>query len=196
VFLNVPFDRPYERLFVALVAGLTGLGLKPRCVLEITERGEGRLQRVLTLLCACRVSIHDLSRVQTSVINGRRVPRFNMPFELGQAVMLRAFQPHDVHVFESTRHRLALSVSDLGGIDPLSHGDDPRVVSRQLLGAFAPTDRLPSLAELETVRLEVSRVARRYKRQHETDTIFEAAGFRILTAAASDVSSELDLLAR
>ena len=130
------------------------------------------------------------------MINGRRVPRFNMPFELGQAVMLRAFQPHDVHVFESTRHRLALSVSDLGGIDPLVHGDIPTVVSGRLLGAFAPTDRLPSLAEIETVRSELSRLVRGYKRQYGTATIFEADGFRILTAAASNIASELGLIAR
>ena len=195
MFLNVPFDRQYEPLFVALVAGLTGLGLKPRCVLEIAERGEGRLQRVVSLLRACRASIHDLSRVEASVINGRRVPRFNMPFELGQAVMLRAFQPHDVHVFESTRHRLALSMSDLGGIDPLIHGDDPRVVSRQVLGAFARTDRQPTLGELEIVRLELSQVVRSYKRQYETDSIFEADGFRVLTAAASNSAADLGLIA-
>lgn len=196
MFLNVPYDRPYERLFVAFVAGLTVLGLRPRCLLEIVERCEGRLQRILTLLRGSRSSIHDLSRVQTSLIDGRRVPRFNMPFELGQAVMLREFQPHDVHVFESTRHRLAQSVSDLGGIDPLIHGGNPTLISRRLLGAFAPDRRIPSLAEIETVRLELSRVARRYKRLYGTDTIFEADGFRVLTAAASDISADLGLIAR
>jgi len=172
------------------------LGLRPRCVLEIAERGEGRLQRISTLLRGCQVSIHDLSRVQTSVINGRRVPRFNMPFELGQAVMLRVFQPHDVHVLESTPHRLAQSISDLGGIDPLIHGGSPKLLSRRLLGAFDRKDRQPTLAELESVRSELVRVARDYKRQHDMETILEPDGFRILTSAAGDISSELGLIAR
>ena len=196
MFLNVPFDRSYEPLFVALVAGLTMLGMRPRCVLELTERGEGRLQRISTLLRGCQASIHDLSRIQTSVINGRRVPRFNMPFELGQAVMLRVFQPHDVHVLESTPHRLAQSVSDLGGIDPLIHGGNPKVLSRCLLGAFDRTDRRATLAELESVRSELARAARIYKRQHGMATILEPNGFRILTSAASDISAELGLIAR
>lgn len=196
VFLNVPFDRAYEPLFVALIAGLTILGLRPRCVLEIAERGEGRLQRIVTLLRLCQVSIHDLSRVQSSMINGRRVPRFNMPFELGQAVMLRVFQPHDVHVLESTPHRLALSVSDLGGIDPLIHGNNPKTLSRRLLGTFDRTDRQPTLAELESVRSELFRVAQSYRRHHRMATILEPDGFHILTSAASDISAELGLIAR
>lgn len=182
-------------MFVSLVAGLTLLGLRPRCVLEIAERGQGRLQRILTLLRGCRVSIHDLSRVQTSLINGRRVPRFNMPFELGQAVMLRVFQPHDVHVLESTRHRLAQCVSDLGGIDPLIHGDSPKLLSLRLLGAFARSDRQPSLADVERVRSELSQVVRSYKRQYGTETIFEADAFRVLTAAATNSAGDLGLIA-
>ena len=196
VFLNVPFDRLYEPLFIALVAGLTSLGLKPRCVLEIVERGEGRFQRIVRLLRSCRASIHDLSRVQPSLINRRRIPRFNMPFELGQAMMLRAFQPHDVHVLESERHRLALSLSDLGGVDPLIHENKPTVVLRRLLGAIDRPGRQPSLAELENVRAELSTVVRQYKRQYATESIFAADGFRILTSAAGDSAAELGLIAR
>ena len=55
---------------------LVFLGQKPRCVLEIREQGDGRLARILDLIRACRISVHDLSRVTTPV-------RFNMPFEPG-----------------------------------------------------------------------------------------------------------------
>ena len=75
VFLNVPFDGSYERIFVALISSLIALGRNPRCVLEIPETGQGRLVRILQLIRACPVSIHDLSRVGLPV-------RFNMPFEL------------------------------------------------------------------------------------------------------------------
>jgi len=63
VFLNVSFDRSYERLFVAQISILVSLGRIPRCVLEIPEEGQGRLHRILGLLQQCPVSIHDLSRV-------------------------------------------------------------------------------------------------------------------------------------
>jgi hypothetical protein len=35
VFLNVPFDKEYGPLFLALIAGLAGLGRTPRRVLEV-----------------------------------------------------------------------------------------------------------------------------------------------------------------
>ena len=35
VFINVPFDDDYENTFLALIASLVGLGLNPRCVLEV-----------------------------------------------------------------------------------------------------------------------------------------------------------------
>lgn len=60
VFLNVPFDRAYEPFFVTLVSALISLGQTPRCVLEVRERGQGRLARIYELLRSCGVSIHDL----------------------------------------------------------------------------------------------------------------------------------------
>src|SRR5438093_5118087 len=81
VFLNVPFDKSYEPLFVGLISALVALGRTPRCVLELPEMGQGRLVRILRLIQSCGVSIHDLSRVGLPV-------RFNMPFELGIAVAL------------------------------------------------------------------------------------------------------------
>jgi hypothetical protein len=93
VFINAPFDDRYEPLFVALVGMLVFLGQKPRCVLEIREKGDGRLARILDLIRACRISVHDLSRVTTPV-------RFNMPFdsrhrlraEIATSTRLRSFR--------------------------------------------------------------------------------------------------------
>ncbi len=83
VFINVPFDTKYERLYLALVTGVVGLGLTPRCVVEVPH-DRHRLERILALIGSCPFSIHDLSRVQLATTKkGFRVPRFNMPFELG-----------------------------------------------------------------------------------------------------------------
>ncbi len=86
VFVNVPFDATYEPLFVTLVGTLVFLGQKPRCVLEVREKGDGRLIRILDLMRTCRMSVHDLSRTGTPV-------RFNMPFELGLASALKLQHP-------------------------------------------------------------------------------------------------------
>ncbi|MBI1963003.1 MAG: hypothetical protein HYS37_06510 [Candidatus Rokubacteria bacterium] len=87
-FLNVPYDPRYEKLFVALIAGLCAFGLRPRATLEIPSPTR-RLDRILELLAACRYSFHDLSRVQLS----RGAPRFNMPFEVGLAVATARWRP-------------------------------------------------------------------------------------------------------
>jgi len=81
VFLNVPFDKGYESLFVSLISALVSLGRVPHCVLEVPDPGIGRLPRILRLIRSCPVSMRDLSRVGLPV-------RFNMPFELGIAVAL------------------------------------------------------------------------------------------------------------
>jgi len=83
VFINVPFDDEYEPLFLALIAGLVGLGFTPRSVLQIPPN-QRRLERILTQIKRCAFSVHDLSRVEPSGVRDP-VPRFNMPFELGLA---------------------------------------------------------------------------------------------------------------
>ena len=63
VFINAPFDDAYEALFITLVGTLVFLGQEPHCVLEVPEKGDGRLARIVDLMRACRLSFHDLSRV-------------------------------------------------------------------------------------------------------------------------------------
>ncbi len=124
VFLHVPFDSAYERLFTALVSGLIALGCIPRCAVEIVESGEGRLNRIYRLLGESQYSIHDLSRVQGST--RRREARFNMPFELGLAYSLRKEKrTHQFLIFEEVRYRLTRTLSDLNGFDPQIHDGEP-----------------------------------------------------------------------
>ena len=56
------------------------------CVATLELPGpQRRLDRIAELLASCHYSFHDLSRVETAG-PAPRVPRFNMPFELGLAV--------------------------------------------------------------------------------------------------------------
>jgi hypothetical protein len=80
VFLNIPYDKKYERLFLAFIAGTSALALTPRATLEITTSVR-RLERILELIRNCEYSVHDLSRIERDSA-APRVPRFNMPFEL------------------------------------------------------------------------------------------------------------------
>jgi hypothetical protein len=65
VSLNVPYDRGFEFLYLAYIAGLIAFGLEPRATLKIPG-GERRLDRIHDLIRDCRYSFHDLSRVDKS----------------------------------------------------------------------------------------------------------------------------------
>ena len=90
MFLNIPYDQAFEPLYLAYIAGVRAFRLLPRATLEIPG-GERRLDRILALICDCRYSFHDLSRVELSV-KRPATPRFNMPFELGLAVAWQKFR--------------------------------------------------------------------------------------------------------
>jgi hypothetical protein len=82
VFLNLPYDREFEPLYLAYVVGLVRLGFEPKLMLAIPN-DIGRLDTIIHLIQSCENSIHDLSRVQP---NAAGIPRFNMPLELGLAL--------------------------------------------------------------------------------------------------------------
>jgi len=120
VFLNFPYDRQFEPLFLAYVAGVCSYGLVPRAALEIPG-GERRLDRIVDLIESCRYSFHDLSRVELD-LHRPRTPRMNMPFELGLTVMASYHNPkrHTWCVFEKSYRRTQKSLSDLAGTDVYS----------------------------------------------------------------------------
>jgi hypothetical protein len=193
VFLNVPFDRAYEPLFIALVGGLVGLGRTPRCVLELPPSAR-RLDRIFALLRSCRVSVHDLSRV-TLTDRPFRAPRFNMPFELGLACAVgQSGWEHRFFVFEEKQYRLSVSLSDLNGYDPVIHGGTRRGILGALLTSFGARSS-PELADLVRLTNRLGIVARELKRRHGAPLIFDRQLFRLLVTAAVTISRASGLIA-
>lgn len=81
VFINVPFDRRYKKLFDALVFAVHDCGFLARSAREQDDGSQVRLDKLYEIIGECRFGIHDLSR--TSIDTKHRLPRFNMPLELG-----------------------------------------------------------------------------------------------------------------
>ena len=148
-FINIPYDSAYQDHFVAYITGVSAFGLTPRATLELTS-GERRLDRIFKLISACRYSFHDLSMV---TLDRRRpaTPRFNMPFELGLVVGWQNAAPsgHDWFVFESSRHRLQKSLSDLNGTDPFIYGSTPAGAFREIGNALARHDARPTAQQMQ-----------------------------------------------
>lgn len=173
-FINVPYDKKFEGCYLAFIAGLCGFGLIPRATLEIPG-GERRLNRIFQLLRGCRYSFHDLSRVELDR-KPPATPRFNMPFELGLAVawMKANRGGHAWFVFESVRHRLHKSLSDLDGTDPYIHRGNPIGVLKALTNALVRNRHRPAVRDLEGIYLDLKKAAPVIKADLRTDSLFEA----------------------
>ena len=188
VFVNAPFDDRYEPLFITLIGVLVFLGQKPHCVLEVSEKGEGRLARILDLVQTCRISIHDLSRVGMPV-------RFNMPFELGLACTLKLLHPADYEVFvlDAKAYRLDKTLSDYKGRDPLIHRGTSDGLVACLLDAF-DSSSAASVNEIRKGLSVLTGASKRLKRDVRSNSLFRASLFRSLVAAAYDIAVDLGFI--
>jgi hypothetical protein len=142
IFLNHAFDSRREYLYLSLIGSLASLGLRPRSVVELPG-DTSRLERLHALIRACQYSVHDLSAVELTV-RPYRVPRFNMPFELGLAVALKLQGEHEFRLLEAVDRRLDQSLSDLKGYDPYIHGATPIGVFDAVRNMFSALDSPPT----------------------------------------------------
>lgn len=186
VFLNIPYDKKFERLFLAYIAGISAFGLIPRATLEITDSTR-RLNKIIKLIGACEYSIHDLSRVQLDA-RKPRVPRFNMPFELGLCVAdgMRAERgKQNWFVFEAVEQRMEKSVSDLKGTDPKIHEGRIDGVFRELCNIFKPRERRPTVQQMWRIYREVRRKQSVIFRESGAKTVYTGRVFKDICAVAS-----------
>lgn len=135
VFINCPFDLDYCPIFDALVFGLMVCGFTPICALESANAGVVRIEKLIQIIRRCRLAVHDLSRVQLN--EQLKLPRFNMPLELGLWLGARYFGSGDQKkkccvIFDTESHRYRQFISDIAGQDPTPHGDSPIKVVRAI----------------------------------------------------------------
>jgi hypothetical protein len=185
VFLNIPYDQKFERLFLAYISGISAFGLVPRATLEIPSSSR-RLDRILALIRQCQYSIHDLSRVELD-IRAPRTPRFNMPFELGLSVAHEkaSKKRHEWFVCESQTFRLAKSLSDLNGTDPFIHDGKVAGVFRELCNMFRRPGRQPSIQHMRRIYREVRAGLRIVLHEAGTRSPYKARVFKDLCIIAS-----------
>jgi hypothetical protein len=81
VFINCPFDEEYLPIFRAIVFSVAASGLVPRSSLEHDDASQVRIEKIYRLIGSSAWGIHDVSRTELDAEN--RLPRFNMPLELG-----------------------------------------------------------------------------------------------------------------
>jgi len=128
VFINCPFDTAYWPIFEAMVFCVLDCGFVPRCALEEADSGTFRLSKIQQIIRASKHTIHDLSRVELS--GDTRLPRFNMPFELGLDIGCRVYGSNQARkkqclVLDSDPYRYKSFLSDISGQDIRSHHNSP-----------------------------------------------------------------------
>ena len=128
VFINCPFDPAYRRMFQAIVFAVRDLGFFPRCALESDNAADLRFTKICALIRSCSFGINDLSYVR--VDPRTRLPRFNMPLELGLflgcAVFGRkAHSRKNCLILDRDRYRYLKFISDLNGQDIHAHQGQP-----------------------------------------------------------------------
>jgi hypothetical protein len=185
VFLNIPYDEEFQKLYLAYIVGLSQLGFDP-CITSGIPGGERRLDRVLALIQSCRYSIHDLSRIELSAAPPA-TPRFNMPLELGLTITWAKLNPkrHTWFLWESTPRRLQKSMSDLDGTDPYIHSGTVEGILSELRNAFV-RDGAPSVQRMMAAYRLVESNIERILAGAGTRNLYAASVFRELCLVALD----------
>jgi hypothetical protein len=150
VFLNVPFDVAYRPLFEALVFCVTDCAFVPRCALEASDAGHVRVEKIARIITDCTLGVHDISR--TELDRKSRLPRFNMPFELGLFLGAKRFgnrrqKRKSTLILDRERYRFQKFLSDIAGQDIKPHRDNPALLIkavRDWLRDAEPHHPLPS----------------------------------------------------
>lgn len=135
VFINCPFDDDYAPILQAILFCLVYLNFEPRFALERNDGAETRLTKIVGLIQNSRLSIHDLSRCQST--RAGEYFRLNMPFELGIDFGCKSFfgNGRDAKKFlilEEQKYRYQASLSDISGSDIEAHGGDYQKAVRKV----------------------------------------------------------------
>jgi hypothetical protein len=125
VFINCPFDQAYRPLLRALLFAIHDCGFQARSALEVEDSGEIRVQKILRIIGESPFGIHDISRVTPD--RSTKLPRFNMPLELGLFLGAKAFgsdkqQQKRCLILDRDPYRYQKYCSDIAGQDVRAHG--------------------------------------------------------------------------
>jgi hypothetical protein len=150
VFINCALDEAFAPGFQALVFAVIGCGFRVHCALEMSDASETRIDKLYRLVEQSPFSIHDLSR--TELDKEHKLPRFNMPLELGIFLGAKRFgdeanSQKKCLVLDIEPYRFQKFVSDLAGMDITDHGGDPRRMVgrvRDWLVTVSPRRAIPS----------------------------------------------------
>jgi hypothetical protein len=149
VFINCPFDDDYWPMLEAVVFTVLACGFQPRSALEELDSGTVRLNKIERIIRACKYGIHDLCRVEPGAQT--KLPRFNMPFELGLDIAAKTFGGDGLKnkrflILDAAPYRYQRFISDISGQDIHCHDGSPDKamdIARNWLRAVSRRGNIP-----------------------------------------------------
>lgn len=145
-------------------------GFLARSAREEDDASQVRLDKLYKIIGECRLGIHDLSRTSLDTIN--RLPRFNMPLELGIFLGAKRYGGgkhvrKSCLILDREPFRYQISCSDIAGQDIRAHHNDAGeaiAAVRDWLRTNRPASGIPGARNIEgryfEFRRELPAVAR------------------------------------
>ncbi|MDA2916001.1 hypothetical protein MYX64_04040 [Nitrospinae bacterium AH_259_B05_G02_I21] len=135
VFINCPFDDDYEPLFHSIVFAVHDAGFIARCALEVSDATKNILASIMRIISDCKYGIHDISLTELDKDN--KLPRFNMPLELGIFFGCERFgvgkhRKKSCLVLDREPYRYQKFISDIAGREVRPHGNEQKQVIREV----------------------------------------------------------------
>ncbi|MEO6013818.1 MAG: hypothetical protein ABIQ30_09580 [Devosia sp.] len=135
VFINCPFDDDFAPIFRSLVFAVTRCGFRARCAREMDDGSETRIDKLYRIVDESRYGIHDLSR--TELDPAHKLPRFNMPLELGIFLGAKRFgsglqKLKRCLILDTEPFRYQKFISDIAGMDITPHAGKARDAAREV----------------------------------------------------------------
>jgi hypothetical protein len=118
-------------MFSAIVFVIFDCGYVARCALEIDDASLVRIDNIMRIIKDSKFGIHDISR--TELDEKTKLPRFNMPLELGMFLSAKRFgtgkQKEKVClILDKAQYRYQKFISDIAGQDIQCHKNSQKQV--------------------------------------------------------------------
>ena len=188
VFLNVPFDRKYKPLLEAAVFVIYDCGFIARSAMEDDDGSVVRIEKLYRLISESKYGIHDISRVTLDTKN--RLPRFNMPLELGLFLGAKRFgvakdKKKRALVLDITEYRYQKFCSDIAGQDIRAHKNNTTVLIRKIRNWLRSSPHLKGL-----IVPSPETIAKRYRKfQKDLPTLCRPYGLSSNSLEFNDYST-------
>ena len=150
VFINCPFDVAYKKKLIAILYTIITNNLNPIIAGDKIIGDINRNEVLVDLIKKSKYGIHDLSAIN------KIPPRFNMPFEFGIFFGCKYYgdikqKTKRFLIFEEKRFDLKKVITDVSGIDPIAHNNDPYKIIDTLSKWFLSCGLKRRLTKVEIV---------------------------------------------